>query len=106
MVSKNAERMAMIIRGRLVEFFAARNVPKAYEVGSELGREIEELLIKELGGIRLTIPCLKEANRAARDYCIFRDFTGANHEELALRHGISRKQVYNILRKRQLEFIF
>lgn len=59
-----------------------------------------------MGGVRLTIPSRAHAERQAKYYIIFRDFRGDNHEELAARFGYTKRQIYNILGKRQLQFDF
>lgn len=118
MLSQKAEELAVIIRSYLVRYFAESGNPcqpsgiesacKAFPDGclkcaeargNELGRQIEEAVVRELGGVRLTIPTLKGIETREKHRQIKKEFNGANHERLAHEFGYSRKQIYNIVAK-------
>ncbi len=67
------------------------------EFGLEMGLRIQRILIEELGGLRLTIPDIRELAKEERNERIRAAFTGANHEELALRFGCSVRHVRRIV---------
>ena len=73
----------------------------AESAGNELGRQIEEDLVKRLGGFRVSIPTLAALERREKRRLIKRQFNGANQTELALNFGVSRKTVYNILKEEE-----
>jgi len=50
-----------------------------------------------IGGRQIYLPRDDRLQRALRDYRIYRDFTGHNHEELALRERLTVIQIYNIV---------
>ncbi len=66
------------------------------EFGPQAQRIIN-LLISYLGGTRVTLPDLKYLYRQERDRRIHTEFTGCNHEELAIKYGITTRMVRNIL---------
>ena len=45
-----------------------------------MGARIQRILIEELGGLRLTIPDIRELAKEERNERIRAAFTGANHE--------------------------
>jgi Mor family transcriptional regulator len=104
-VSQVAERMAILMRQCLVQFFVneGRPGPTAEYLGNELGRQIEEVFVRELGGARLVIPTLKCLETRERHRQIRNRFTGANHKELACEFGYSIPTIYDILRKDEPE---
>ncbi len=58
---------------------------------------IMEMLFTELGGLRVTIPTMQQILLYNRNDRIRKQFTGANHEELALMYGMSERQVRRIV---------
>ena len=105
MVSRAAERMAILMRQCLVQYFVneGRPGPTAEYLGNELGRQIEEAFVRELGGARLVIPTLKCLETREKHRLIKKQFTGANHKELACQFGYSVPTIYDILRKTETE---
>ena len=103
MVSRAAERMAILMRQCLVQFFAneGRPGPTAEYLGNELGRQIEEVFVRELGGLRLVIPTLKCLETREKHRLVRKQFNGANHKELACQFGYSIPAIYDILRKKE-----
>lgn len=101
MVSPMAEEMAILIRLKLVQFFVNKGEtgPAAEYLGNELGRLIELDLVNNLGGVRFTIPTLKNLERRDKHRQIRKKFTGANVKQLAFEFGYARSTVYSILRK-------
>jgi len=70
----------------------------------ERGQEIAARVAKLYGGTRLHIPKGTANGRSLfyfelskRDLQIYREFTGANRDELAARYGISVQQLYAIV---------
>ena len=59
--------------------------------------DIIKMLINVLGGTRLTFPDFDYLYRQERNRRIRNEFTGGNHEELAIRYRVSRKHVRRIL---------
>ena len=105
MVSRAAEKMAILMRQCLVQFFVneGKPGPTAEYLGNELGRQIEETFVRELGGERLVIPTLKCLETREKHRLIRKQFTGANHKELACQFGYSVPTIYDILRKAEPE---
>lgn len=69
----------------------------AAELGEEVARAVLRLFVAEAGGERMVIPdehdfCLQERNRRIRER-----YRGHNAEELALRYGLTVRQVRNII---------
>jgi Mor family transcriptional regulator len=65
--------------------------------GGLSGLAILRAVYEELGGLRITIPtirCLKKTERVRR---IRNAFNGVNHQELAIRWGMSIRQVRRIV---------
>lgn len=103
MVSPVAEQMAIIMRQRLVQFFLNEGRPphEAEYLGNELGRKIEEDLVRNLGGLRLTIPTVKNIVTRDKHRQIRSQFNGANVPELALKFHYSRSTIYGIVLKKE-----
>ena len=97
--------MAILMRQCLVQFFVSegRPGPTAEYLGNELGRQIEEAFVRELGGARLVTPTLKCLETREKRRLIKKQFTGANHKELACQFGCSVPTIYDILRKTETE---
>lgn len=120
MVSRRAEQQAIIIRMHLVEFMTTKRkqcltcsgvtdsvcLSCAEVTGNELGRQIEEHCVREMGGLRLTIPTLEELERHYKHREIKRRFGGDNHKELAFEFGYSVPTIYGIVGKRNDEPTF
>jgi len=105
MVSSTAERMAILIRQKLMQFYIMDGKPvhEAEYLGNERGRQIEEALVRELGGMRLVIPTLKCLERREKHRRIRNRFTGYNHKQLAVEFGYAVQSIYDILRKKEPE---
>lgn len=103
MVSSTAERMAILIRQKLMQFYIMDGKPvhEAEYLANERGRQIEEALVRELGGMRLVIPTLKCLETREKHRQIKNRFNGANHKELAAEFGYSVQTIYNILQKKE-----
>ena len=63
----------------------------------EFAPEIIKTLVEVLGGARLTFPDFDFLYRQERNRRIRNEFTGCNHEELAIRYRVSKKHVRRIL---------
>jgi Mor family transcriptional regulator len=79
------------------------SISEAECLGNERGRQIEEVLVRNLGGARLVIPTLKCLETREKHRQIRNRFTGANHKELACEFGYSIPTIYNILQKKEPE---
>lgn len=113
MVSRRAEQQAIIIRMHLVEFMANKRkeclkcvvvdeaicLSCAEVTGNELGRRIEEHCVREMGGLRLTIPTLAGLERREKHRQIRKNFKGDNHKQLAFEFGYSVPTIYGIVGK-------
>ena len=54
---------------------------------------------QHFGGINVFIPKDKSLDRMARNSEIFRQFTGGNHEELALKFDMSIQHIYRVVER-------
>ncbi len=61
--------------------------------GEKPSKEVIKIILEELGGLRISIPTLKELYKKERNKRIREIFNGANHEELAIRFGLSLTHV-------------
>jgi len=59
--------------------------------------ETIDQLRKEFGGIPLCLPKDAALDRYLRNSQLYKKFTGANHEQLAMEFGLSVQQVYRIV---------
>jgi Mor family transcriptional regulator len=65
----------------------------------KLAEEIIQLIITELGGLRITIPSRKDVYRIRRNQQICRYFNGVNVPELAFRFNLSETQIRRIVNR-------
>ncbi len=65
--------------------------------GAPVAGGVQRILIEELGGMRVTIPDLRQLNRSALYDRIRKEFNGANCTELSLRSGLSPRQIRRIV---------
>lgn len=63
----------------------------------ELGPKIFQVILSEIGGLRLRIPDLQDQMVIERNDRIRKLFNGRNYEELSLRFNISMRHVRRIL---------
>lgn len=63
---------------------------------------IVEVMIQSIGGLRLTFPDLQDLYRRERNRRIMLEFTGFNHEELAIKYRLKARQVRRIIQKGEL----
>ena len=71
---------------------------------SEFGRlapQIIQVMVEVVGGYRLTFPDLRDLYRSERDRRIHNEFTGNNHEELAIKYRLRVRQIRRILNRRE-----
>lgn len=69
----------------------------------EFGRlapQIIQVMVESVGGVRLTFPDLQDIYREERDRRIHAEFTGNNHEELAILYRLRIRQIRRILNKK------
>jgi Mor family transcriptional regulator len=67
---------------------------------SEFGRmapQIIQVMVDTIGGCRLTFPDLRTLYNTERNRRIRNEFTGANHQELAIKYRISMRSVRRVL---------
>lgn len=102
MVSKGAEKLEVIIRRGLIAYFMGiHKEPQAEAIGNQVGDQIVETIIHNLGGVRLTIPSLRTIETRAKHKRIRKEFNGANHGQLAFQFGVSKQTIYNIIAKQE-----
>ena len=65
--------------------------------GAETGAAVMRIVYEELGGLRITVPTITQLFVVERNQKIKRQFTGSNHEELAILWGLSVRQVRRIV---------
>ena len=66
------------------------------------GLRAQKIITEELGGLRVTIPSVKELHRRARNKKIREKFDGANIEELALTFNLAPSQIRRILKEERV----
>lgn len=72
--------------------------PELTEHAYKLARTNVIAIAHYLGGRQLYLPKDERLQKALRDYNIYHhQFTGANHQELADFHGLTKIQIYNII---------
>ena len=80
-----------------IQAFGSRMIS---EYGQATGEAIVRALFEELGGMRVRIPTISDLQRAQRDDDRIRIlFNGRNHQELALRFGLTGTHIRRILEK-------
>jgi Mor family transcriptional regulator len=76
------------------------DLPEVYQsVADIVGMENTMKLARTFGGAALYFPRIQCVLREKRDQAILREFNGANHRELARRHGLSEQRIRMILRE-------
>ena len=79
-----------------IQSFGSRMVA---EYGRSTGEAIVRALHEEAGGMRIRVPALSDLVRQQRDDRIRKLFNGANHQELAIRFGLTDTHIRRILEK-------
>ncbi len=69
------------------------------ELGETDGYAALKMIFEELGGLRVTVPTIKELERQERDRMIIEAFTGFNYHELAIRFKCSVRTIRRIVCK-------
>lgn len=69
----------------------------ASDLGEATAAHVQSIMVAEAGGIRVNFPDDYDLHREARNQRIRAMFRGFNHEELALRYGVSLRQVRRIV---------
>jgi Mor family transcriptional regulator len=59
-------------------------------------------LLEELGGLRITVPSIRETEKESRNARIRARYTGSNSRELAEIFGLHRKQILKIVNKKNI----
>jgi len=67
------------------------------EFGGDAARKIMQIMVEEVGGVRMTFPAGADLFRYQRNEKIRNAFDGSNYEELALRWGLKIRQVRRII---------
>ncbi|MGE0156724.1 MAG: Mor transcription activator family protein [Geobacter sp.] len=60
---------------------------------------IIKVMVDSIGGLRITFPDLQDLYRQERNRLIRNEFTGFNHEELAIKYRLKARQVRRIIQK-------
>jgi len=85
------------------ELFAAalaRVAGVAAVKAAEAARDFRREFVERFGGAILYLPLERHRKAAEKAAAIVAEFTGKNHNELAVRHKLSASQVYKILRRK------
>ncbi len=88
-------------RAELIRWFAALEEELARLLGDKgpyYARAITRDFFEQLGGLRITVPTIRDLIREERDRRICAEFRGDNHSEIAIRHGMTVRQIRRILR--------
>lgn len=80
----------------VIQSFGSRMVA---EYGESTGEAIVRALHEEAGGMRIRVPTISDLERKQRDDRIRLLFNGCNHQELALRFGLTDTHIRRILEK-------
>lgn len=80
-----------------IEFFFSQ---LCSNFGYASGEAIKRIMIETLGGMRITVPTLKNLCREERDQRIRNLFNGANHQELAIMFDLAVGQIRKIVNKK------
>ena len=70
------------------------------DFGDDSGQQIIKVIVQECGGLRVTIPSLKDLYVDQRNRRIRQLFNGINHKELAICFQMSESQVRRVLNER------
>lgn len=70
------------------------------DFGHSSGEAIIRVIIEEIGGMRVTLPTLKDIYRQERNKKICNLFNGANHQELAIVFNLTVGQIRRIVDRR------
>ena len=68
------------------------------EHGPDIGTRAFRAVIEELGGLQIRIPSVLDLEREERDRRVRQLFDGFNTMELAIRFGLSTRQIRRIVR--------
>lgn len=71
--------------------------PEYREIAEAIGMDAALTLVRIRGGEGIYVPKFEKISRAARDRAIRAEFNGANHRELARRHGLTVSWIYVIV---------
>ncbi len=63
------------------------------------GNDVLRVMYEELGGMRITVPTIRELEIEARDRRVRLKFRGDNHKQLAEQFGLSVRQVRRIVNR-------
>ncbi|MCP4746960.1 MAG: hypothetical protein GY874_12610 [Desulfobacteraceae bacterium] len=67
------------------------------ELGFNFAVAVQRAMVEELGGLRITVPDMRQLFREKRNRRISNEFNGANLSELAQRFGLSPNHVRRII---------
>ncbi|HBA72219.1 MAG TPA: hypothetical protein DCZ63_08545 [Geobacter sp.] len=82
-MSENAEAVARLFERLQAEFTN--------------GGMIIQVIVQELGDMRVTFPSVKDLYRMERNRCIVAEFNGGNLAELGFKYRLTPRQVRNIV---------
>lgn len=60
---------------------------------------VMEIIVKTMGGARVSIPTMRYLDRLQRNACIRRAFHGGNYTELSIRFGLTEGMVRKIVHR-------
>ncbi|MCP4747283.1 MAG: hypothetical protein GY874_14255 [Desulfobacteraceae bacterium] len=71
------------------------------ELGFDIAVAVQQAMVEELGGLRITVPDMRQLFREKRNRRISNEFNGANLSELAQRFGLSKIHIRRIVNNGQ-----
>lgn len=85
----------------LIDFSAAAIIRagESPEQASKLAEVVVASISFMLGGRSMYLPSGNELKAFIRDYQIYREFTGHNHEALCRRYGLAKPTIYQIIQQ-------
>ncbi|WP_172449393.1 Mor transcription activator family protein [Bowmanella denitrificans] len=73
------------------------------ELAYQVAYNTVDMVRKNFGGVPLQIPRDIALDKILRNSRILADFTGNNHEALALKHNLSTQQIYRIIEEARVQ---
>lgn len=81
---------------------AAEQLPSdMQEIARDQGIDFVRYLVEAFGGAMIYVPTLRNVEKRIRNQRILNEYNGQNSSTLAVRYGISRRQVEKVVRESQ-----
>lgn len=73
--------------------------PDMQEIARDQGIDFVKYLVEVFGGEMLYVPTLKKVEKRIRNQKIVTEYNGKNCSSLAVRYGMSRRQIEKVVRE-------